>query len=105
MSKHLNVCPKQQNCSAAICPIDPYWSIRAHLNDDRVCHFILESGKINAEVVFRGRGREDIYELIREVIPDILSRHPRIKRAYERAILTGSRMDRMLPRAEGEVIH
>jgi hypothetical protein len=98
-------CTKWHKCSANICPLDQHWRKRTHLDDDRVCSYILESGKLDAEAVFRGRGRGDVYDSIREVIPDILSRHPRINRAYERAMLTSSRMDRMDFKTEEEVIH
>lgn len=98
-------CAKWCTCSAAICPLDQDWQKRAHLDDDRICSLLLESGKVDAEAVFRGRGREDIYMLIRDVTPDILSRHARIKRAYERASKTGSRMGRMTPRTKDDIIH
>ena len=98
-------CAKWCTCSAAICPLDQDWQKRTHLNDDRICSLLLESGKIDAEDVFRGRGREDVYVLIRDVTPAILSRHARIKRAYERAAQTGSRMNRRTPKTKNDIIH
>lgn len=98
-------CVKWDTCSAGICPLDQDWQKRTHLDDDRICSLLLESGKVDAEAVFRGMGREEVYVLIRNVTPEVLSRHARIKRAYERAAQTGSRMNRMAPRTKDDVIH
>ena len=98
-------CPKWSTCSVALCPLESNCEKLPHLDDDSFCSMLLESGKDDAEAVFRGRGREDIYFLVCDVTPEILSRHARIKRAFKRASKTGSRMGRMTPRTKGDINH
>lgn len=98
MNEHqLHSCPKWNTCSAAICPLDEKFSKRTHLDDDRVCFFLTESIKIDAETNFKGRGLTSLYKCMQEATPHIICLHPRINRALERARQTGSRMNRKQP--------
>jgi len=57
-------CPKFPTCSANICPLDPEWRKRTHLNGERVCMLLCEAAKPGAMEVFRGAGREDLLPVI-----------------------------------------
>lgn len=96
MENAIHLCPKSDGCSVPICPLDAKWRKRVNLREDATCSYLLESSKAGAEANFRERGRDKLLSCIREVTPQILSRHPRIRRAYERASLTGSRMNRVV---------
>jgi len=92
-------CDRFHNCSANICPLDPEWSKRKHLNGDRVCFYLIESQKTDAKAIFDTRGRGYLYELMQSLTPDIISRYYPIKHALEQAKKTGSRMDRIIGEA------
>jgi hypothetical protein len=38
-----NTCPKFDNCSAPICPLDSDWHTRRMLRDERVCYYLLKA--------------------------------------------------------------
>jgi hypothetical protein len=42
LSMSPNTCPKFDNCSAPICPLDPDWHTRRMLRDERVCYYLLK---------------------------------------------------------------
>ena len=46
-----NTCPKFDNCSAPICPLDPEWHTRRMLRDERVCFYLL---KVTADPMHEG---------------------------------------------------
>lgn len=94
-------CDRYNNCSANICPLDPDWQQRKHLNSERVCIYLLEAQKINAKAVFESGGREYLYLLIEEVAPAIISRHYPIKYALQQAKKTGSRLGRKIVASHG----
>jgi hypothetical protein len=85
-------CPKFEKCSAPICPLDANWRKRVLLNGDPTCFYLSESVKHGAQTVFEGAGLKDIYAAMVLAYPTITAKHPRIRRALERAKLTGSRM-------------
>lgn len=89
-------CDRYNTCSANICPLDPDWQQRKHLNSERVCLYLLEAQKINAKAVFESGGREYLYLLIEEVAPAIIRRHYAIKYALNKAKKTGSRLGRKI---------
>lgn len=94
-------CDRFNTCSANICPLDPDWQQRKHLNSERVCLYLLEAQKINAKAVFESGGREYLYLLIEEVAPAIISRHYPIKYALQQAKKTGSRLGRKIGASHG----
>jgi hypothetical protein len=94
MSQILKSCPRFQKCNAPVCPLDERHKKRKHLPEDRVCFFLLESAKTSAHSIFMGVGLGNLYEVIVRHTPAILNSHPRIKRAYEKAKESGSRLGR-----------
>jgi hypothetical protein len=87
-------CPKYQSCNAPVCPLDPAWTQCLNANDDPTCFYLCESVKDGSQALFQGAGLEELYESIHSVTPAIVDRHPRIRKALERAKQTGSRMAR-----------
>ena len=85
-------CPKFHACNAPICPLDPNWRNAKHLKGEGVCFYLIESKKVGAEALFRGRGLEELYRPIVEATPDILVRWGGIRYALEEAAKTSSRM-------------
>lgn len=97
MSLRTRDCPKYESCCSPVCPLDPAWEQRSLLNSEPTCFFMQEAVKVNALAVFMARGREELYRDISRVIPAMVSRWSRLKKALARASLTGSRMDRSKP--------
>lgn len=91
-------CPKFLKCDAPICPPDPDWRKRVLFSEDATCFYLTESVKHGAETIFQGAGLGKLYEVIVRLTPDITARHARIRRALERAKLTGSRMTCLPPK-------
>ena len=94
-------CDRFDTCSANICPLDPDWQQRKHLNGERVCFYLIEAQKINAKAVFESSGRGYLYLLMVEATPAIIHRHYAIKYALNQAKKTGSRLGRKIGASHG----
>ena len=86
-------CPKYEKCSANICPLDPDWQLRTHLNSEPVCFYLREYVKQGGIARLRGCIPREMLEQIAEVLPEIKSRYGTIKRRLESAAKTGSKID------------
>ena len=93
-----NMCPKWEKCNAPICPLDPEWEKRSMLGEDPTCFYLSESVKPNAEAVFQERGLGELFKVITESAPAIISLWSRIRHNLERAKTTGSRMTKEPPK-------
>ena len=91
-------CPKLNRCSAAICPLDKNWNQRAHLEDDSVCFYLLESVKRGAKKRFEGDQLYQLYETIVRVRSAINNSHKRIARKLNSSKTTSSRMTKNIKR-------
>jgi len=78
-------CPKFDHCSAPICPLDPEWERRSHLNGERVCFYLTEYAKQAARPILKGCLAAEHYEAIEFAVPKIIDRHPLIKRQLSRS--------------------
>jgi|SRR6516164_136424 hypothetical protein len=45
----LSACDKFRTCNAPICPLDARWPQAVHLVGDKVCHYLLCTGKAGAD--------------------------------------------------------
>lgn len=98
-------CDRFNVCSANICPLDADWQQRTHLNGERVCFYLTEAYKDNAEANFRSAGKCGLYELIVGVTPAVITTFNTIKSALERAKGTGSRIAKALESVRNESQH
>ena len=94
---NMETCKKFQACSAPVCPLDPNWRKARHLKGERICFYLCEAQKVDAEAIFGGRGWGKLYRLMVEVTPDISTRWGTIKKALVKAAKTGSRLNRNPP--------
>ena len=85
-------CPKFQHCNAPICPLDAEWRNRKHIYGERVCFYLIEAKKQGAKANFELSGLGYLFEPIVTLTPAITDTFTAIKKALERAALTGSRM-------------
>ena len=87
-------CPKFERCNANICPLDEDWRLRVHEGRDRVCHYLIESVKPDAEANFTTNCLGLLYSQVVGVRGDIIGKHSVIKNRLKKSALTGSRMMR-----------
>ena len=92
-------CPKFQSCNAPVCPIHPAWVRRLNRKEASTCFYLCESVKHGSHALFQGAGLEEVYKVVYQATPVIVERHPRIRRALDRAKQTGSRMTRRVIKA------
>ena len=90
-------CPKWERCNAPLCPLDADLFKRVMQDGDPVCHYLIEAVKPDAEAIFRGRGRTELFEVVSTLIDPMSPRWGRIRKALTRARTTGSRMARLAP--------
>lgn len=96
----LQSCPKFNKCNAPICPLDKDWRKRKHINGDKCCTYLLEASKTGAKANFAGAGLKYLLEVIEVVKKDILSSSNTLKRTYERAKTTPTRMQPKFSKGE-----
>jgi len=91
------LCPRWERCSVPLCPLDPDVFKRPMRDDEPVCYYLTEAVKIDAEAIFRRRGRAELFTAVSKLIPSLSARWGRIRRALERARTKGSRMATVAP--------
>lgn len=86
-------CPRYNICSVPICPLDPQWSVRTHIDGEPVCIWLTESQKPNAAVNFEKAEVADLLPWCNSLSEAVAKRLGPIRRALERAATTGSRLE------------
>lgn len=90
-------CPRFEKCSANVCPVDPDWRLRTHLDGERVCLYLTEQSKPGGRAILAPVLSSDLLEEVARAVPEIIARYGPIRRAADRAARTPSRV----ARAEG----
>lgn len=86
-------CPRFEQRSANVCPLDPNWKERVHLQSESVCGLLLESVKTGGEARLGAYVQgELIAEVLRQRMP-ISTRWGDIKRRLDRASQAGSKLE------------
>lgn len=86
-------CPKFNSCNAPVCPIDPDWQKRKHISGDKCCVFLLELAKTDHMINFESAGLTNLHAAISDVKDEILASSASIKRNFDRAADTNSRLN------------
>jgi hypothetical protein len=81
-------CRKFPTCNAAICPLDPLWRSAVHLSGEKVCPYLLATGKEGAAEYYAGQWE---FEAVREKAAEVCAAHPAISRKVQRAADSGFR--------------
>lgn len=79
-------CPRFNDCNAAVCPLDPSWRRTVHLSGEKVCYYLLVSGKAGATERFAD---DAIFQRCQELAPEVGRRFRQIEKAIEKAARTG----------------
>jgi hypothetical protein len=84
-------CPKFEDCSAPVCPLDADWRKRRHLHGERVCLWLRELVKPHGvERVAEGVGRPLALALV-ETLPEVEASNSDIRHKLQRAAATGTK--------------
>jgi hypothetical protein len=87
-------CPRWQSCNAAFCPLDfPHQGY--HRSGERVCYYLLESHKEDADERFAD---DRVFHECKLRLPFIAERYPSIQKAVDKAALLPSRKDQAAER-------
>ena len=86
------LCPRYDRCSAPVCPLDPEWRLRSHLKGEPVCGLLLELSKTGGEATLRGFLPAQVAQVAITLAPALLARHAPLRKAWEKASKTGSRL-------------
>jgi hypothetical protein len=81
-------CSRFYDCNAAVCPLDPRWRSAVHLSGEKVCYYLLNSGKVGSEERFKD---DPVMAAVRVALPLVCEKRPVIARTVERAARTGFR--------------
>lgn len=85
-------CDKFQSCNASLCPLDPHWRRTAHLSAEKVCSYLLASGKAGAAQRFAD---DRVFLACLDVLPEVTAKHPDIRRGVEKAARSGFKADNL----------
>lgn len=92
MNTNPESCPKFHGCNAPICPLDPEWRLRKHLDGEPVCLWLRELAKPGGEAILGGALGNSRAEAIGKAAPSIIARWGGIARALRRAAERGSKV-------------
>lgn len=87
-----SVCPKFDNCNAPICPLDPGFMERTHLEGEPACLYLRERAKHASEAIFSASVPKEVAAAVRWAFPLVLARHGHLRRQLERAARTPSKI-------------
>jgi len=92
----IDLCPRFERCSATICLDHPDWDRRVLLSADRICFWLTEAVKNDAEKRFKQCGHEDYYIKATNLLPAILSSSTIMRSKLASAEKTGPRLGRQV---------
>lgn len=87
-------CPKFDNCSAVICPLDADWTHRNHRQGERICYYLRELVKPDGSKHVQGTLSTTLLQLIGEEQPKIDAQYGPIRRRLKRHAQTPSTWNR-----------
>jgi hypothetical protein len=85
-------CPMFQTCNASVCPVDDHWPSAAHLPGEKVCHYLLSSGKAGAAERYQG---DAVYQLCLDRLPAVCGKYPEIGKRVAVASRSGFKGDNL----------
>ncbi len=87
-------CLRFDRCSANVCPLDPDWQLRQHLEGESICVFLRAAVKPGGVANLRGVISQKLAKQVLQVLPSILSRYGSLRRALKRAAKRPCRLGR-----------
>jgi hypothetical protein len=81
-------CPRFLTCCAALCPLEPAWREVQHLPGEKVCKYLLDSGKAGAAERYAD---DPTFAAVMEQREAVCRKHRAIEYEVERAARSGFR--------------
>ena len=75
-------CPKFETCNASVCPLDPGWREAVHLPSERVCRYLIDSGKPGAKEYY---ANDPTFAACIEHASEVAAKFPAIGRRIQKA--------------------
>lgn len=85
-------CPRYQSCGANICPLDPDWRKRSHLEHEPVCGLLRELVKPDGRATLASTLPADLVTVIADALPEVTASNFDIRAQLARSAKTGSRI-------------
>ena len=92
-------CTKFESCNAPICPLDPDWRDRSHIDAERICFYLCEYAKPGGAARVGAGLAGELAEAIATAYPAVCARYGPIRRRLRRVAHTPSRLERRPGRA------
>ena len=92
-------CPKWDGCSAPICPLDPDWKCRKHLDGEKACFYLIEFAKPTGKAILSKVLAGELYETLARVYVEVMSQPHPLKNQLKRAKKNPSRIGNRTGRA------
>jgi hypothetical protein len=87
-------CPRFEKCAAPLCPLDPEWRRRKHLQGERVCYFLREAVKDGAAARFEATANAEIVAAATQMLSEPENLGAYVRQRLRDAAQTDSRVDR-----------
>lgn len=84
-------CPRFDDCSAPICPLDPEWRYRKLVGAEAVCFWLREAVKAGGEAEIRAALPDDMARLVLDAVQPMSAAHADIAYTLRRAARSGSK--------------
>lgn len=84
-------CPRFDNCSAPICPLDPEWRHRKLVGTEATCFWLREAVKAGGEAEIRAALPDDMARLVLGAVRPMSVAHAAIAYTLRRAARSGSK--------------
>jgi len=87
-------CPRFNQCSAPLCPLDERWRERRHRNGDRICLYLLEMAKAGSTAATLVLDSEEMRQALGEAYSEISTCCAPIRSEIKRTTKRGSKLGR-----------
>lgn len=85
-------CPRWEQCSAPICPLDQDWRVRPHLRGDPICLWLREAVKEGGEGLLRRHLPWELCQAVLRCLPEAMATVGIISMRLQRASRQGSKV-------------
>ena len=85
-------CSRFEHCAAPICPLDPDWRARRHLEGEPLCLYLREAVKPDAQANLAPYLPRATIDALLAVAPSIAARHGDIRRRLAKAASNASKL-------------
>ena len=90
----MSSCPKFEGCNAPLCPLDPDWRLRKHLEGEKACFYLTEFSKPAGKAILSRVLAGELYHTLVRVYPEVMSWPNPLRRQLKRSSKNPPRIGR-----------